>query len=74
MKKTKLLRPDQIADRLNVSKRQAYRLIDEGHFMALKVGGCLRVTSESVDDFISRQISIHAVKNGLDEKSVSGVT
>ena len=63
----KLLRPDQVAERLNVSKRQAYRLIDAGCFASLRVGACLRVTEQSLERYIRRQMEQYAIDNGLFE-------
>ena len=61
----KLLRPDQVADRLNASKRTVYRLIDAGCFVALKVGACLRVTEQSVEKYIRKQMEIYAIDHDL---------
>ena len=63
--KDRLLRVDQLAQKLNISKRQAYRLISNGHFVALKIGGCLRIRSDSVEDYVKRQISLFAIENGI---------
>ena len=61
----KILRPDQAADRLNVSKRTVYRLIQAGHFVCLKVGGSVRITEPSVEKYIRSQIEQHYIENGL---------
>ncbi|MHB8156195.1 MAG: helix-turn-helix domain-containing protein [Desulfocucumaceae bacterium] len=61
--KGKLLRVGQLATRLNVSKRVAYRLIDEGQFSVLRVGGGLRIVGDSVLDYLQRQISVYISKN-----------
>jgi len=66
-KKPKLLRIDQLASRLNVSVRSAYRLVACGHFIALRVGNSLRVREDSVDLYIQRQISVYRLEGGLDE-------
>ena len=63
--KIKILRPDQAADRLNVSKRTVYRLIQAGHFVCLKVGGSVRITEPSVEQFIRKQIEAHYIEHGL---------
>lgn len=63
--KVKLLRVDQVSERLNISKRQAYRLVAEGHFISLKVGHALRVTHDSLDSYIERQINLFAIENGV---------
>lgn len=59
----KLLRPDQVADRLNISKRTVYRLIEAGAFVPLRVGASLRVTEQSVDKYIRRQLELYAIGN-----------
>ena len=59
----KLLRPDQTADRLNVSKYTVYRLINAGEFTTLKVGGSLRVVESSVDRYIKKQIEKYFIEN-----------
>ena len=43
-----LLRVDEAAERLNVSRWTVYRWIEEGHLVATKIGkGSLRVMQES---------------------------
>ncbi len=59
----KLLRPDELQDRLNISRATVYRLIAAGHFECLKVGGSLRILSTSVDSYIKRQMDIFALEN-----------
>ena len=59
----KLLRPDQTADRLNVSKQTVYRLINAGEFTTLKVGGSLRVVESSIDRYIRAQIEKYFIEN-----------
>jgi excisionase family DNA binding protein len=61
----KLLRVEQCAERLNISKRQAYRLISCGCFTSLKVGHSLRVIESSVDSYLKKQIELYAVESGL---------
>lgn len=64
-KREQLLRIDQVADILNCSKRSVYRLISECELGALKVRGVLRITADSVDLYIKRQISVFQINNGL---------
>jgi excisionase family DNA binding protein len=64
--KDRLLRPDQAAERLNVSTRSVYRLLAEGQLTGCKIRGCLRVRESSVDDYIRRQIALYALENGTD--------
>lgn len=67
----KLLRPDQAAQRLNVSKRSIYRLAAESQFVCLKIGGALRILESSLNSYIQRRISTYFLQNGvLDEESV----
>jgi excisionase family DNA binding protein len=67
----RLLRPDQVGDRLNISRSTVYRMISEGCFLVLKIRGSLRITERSLEEFIERQISVFAAENG---ESVSDVT
>ncbi|WP_321417321.1 helix-turn-helix domain-containing protein [uncultured Desulfobacter sp.] len=60
----RLLRPDEVATQLSVSKRSVYRLIADGYLPALKVGSTLRVTQADVDKYIQRQLDIFALENG----------
>jgi excisionase family DNA binding protein len=55
--------------RLNISRATTYRLIAEGHFKALKVGGCLRITEKSLEDYLERQIYRYALQNGVSDFS-----
>jgi excisionase family DNA binding protein len=67
----KLLRPDEVALRLNISRRQAYRLIESGELVALRVRCSLRVVESSIDQYLKKQIELFAVESGLidfDEK------
>lgn len=64
-KKIQLLRIDQVAVILNCSRSSAYRLVAECEVEALKVRGSLRVTVESVNSYIRREISRFQEKNGV---------
>ena len=70
----KLLRPDQVAERLNISKRTAYRLIEAGCFVPLRVGASLRVTDQSVDRYVRRQMELYAIDNGIFNETMPNVT
>jgi len=59
----RLLRPDQVKEKLNVSRSKVYDLIYGGHFIVLKVGASLRVTEKSVEDYLERQICLYSTKN-----------
>jgi len=62
---SKFLTAQQLADKLNISLSSSYRLISECHFEALKIKGCVRVSEQSVDDFIRRKTLLFAVEQGL---------
>lgn len=61
----KLFRVDQVAETLNCSTRTVYRLIENCELDALKVRGSLRITSDSVDLYIKREISHFQENNGI---------
>jgi excisionase family DNA binding protein len=44
----KLLRPDEVADILRVSRSQVYCLIDNGRLRAVRTAGPLRIFTDSV--------------------------
>jgi len=68
----RLLNWKQATERLNVSRAKFYRLVSDGHFVALQVGKrSLRVTEASVEDYIDRQISIYVLENGDSVSDVS---
>ena len=52
-----LLRPDEAAAALRVSRRTVYRLIADGFLHAVRVGTQLRITREALLDYLdpSRQ-------------------
>ncbi|MFQ5580778.1 MAG: helix-turn-helix domain-containing protein [Nitrospiria bacterium] len=51
----KLLRPDEVAENLSVSKWTIYRWIDEGKLKGTRiVPGGLRIFSDSVEDLIKK--------------------
>lgn len=53
---TPLLRVEEAAERLNVSRWTIYRWIKEGKLQATKIGsGSLRVFAESVERLIERE-------------------
>jgi excisionase family DNA binding protein len=67
----RLLRPDQLQERLNISRSKAYRLISEGHFLALRIGSSIRVTEDSVDHYLKRQVYLYLASL---EENVSDVS
>jgi len=53
--KKKLLRPDEVAEYLSVSKWTIYRWVEEGRLKATKISsGSLRIYSNSVEDLIEK--------------------
>lgn len=52
---TDLLKPSEVAERLKVTTRYVYDLIDDGSLEAVRVGSKLwRVYPESVDELLRR--------------------
>jgi excisionase family DNA binding protein len=64
-KKIQLLRVDEVAVILNCSRRSVYRLIGDCELSALKIRSGLRISADSVDCYIKRQISIYQENNGI---------
>lgn len=57
MLKRKLLRPDEAASLLKVSRWTIYRWIEEGRLKGTKVGrGTLRILAESVEELIKKNL------------------
>lgn len=53
----RLLRPEEVAAILSVSKWTIYRWVDEGRLRATKVGpGCLRIFMDSVEALVEDNI------------------
>ncbi len=61
----RLLRPDQVADRLAVHVRTVRRLAAEGQFFCLMVRGSLRIWESSVEAYIGRQENLFQMENGI---------
>ena len=57
------LRIDQAADYLNCSIRTVYRLISDGELEAFRLKSSLRITKESINEYVTRKI-----KDFRDEK------
>ena len=49
----RLLRVEQIADRLSVSRSMAWKIIDLGHLRSIRIGRAVRVRPEDLDDYLS---------------------
>lgn len=61
--KKELLRPDEAAAILSVSKWTIYRWVGEGRLRATKIGsGCLRVFSESIEELIDKN-TVTSIRN-----------
>lgn len=52
----KLLRPDQVAARLQVTREMVYKLINQGRLDALRVGKVWRITERSLDRYVAEQL------------------
>lgn len=63
--KDRLLRPDQVAERLAVHVRTVRRLATEGQFLCLMVRGSLRVWESSVTAYMRRQENLFQLENGI---------
>lgn len=64
----RFLRPDQVATRLNVSKRTIYRLCEDGSLSSLDVRKCLRIPEEGLNRYIRKGIESKAVQAGFFDK------
>jgi excisionase family DNA binding protein len=62
---SRLLRPDQVAQELNCSRRQVYRLIDAGCFDIVPIGRSLRITRASFEQYIDRVSQLFAYDRGF---------
>ena len=49
----RLLRIEQIADRLSVSRSMAWKLIDLGHLRSVRIGRAVRVRPQDLDDYLA---------------------
>jgi len=67
--KDQLLRPDQVAEKLNVSTKTIYRLLGEAQLVGLKVRGSIRIPEASVTDYIKRQVALFQLVNGTGDDS-----
>lgn len=65
--KDRLLRIDQLAQMLNMSKRDAYTKIKQGHFKVLRFEGgkSLRILESSVMEYISRCFNFFELAEGV---------
>jgi excisionase family DNA binding protein len=49
----RLLRIEQIADRLSVSRSMAWRIIALGHLRSVRIGRAVRVRPQDLDDYLA---------------------
>jgi len=64
----RLLRPDEVAEILNISKKTVYRLCGCGDLVCLPVGKggrTLRVIPSSVNEYIQRQTKKYILSEGI---------
>ncbi|VVM07450.1 hypothetical protein MAMC_01610 [Methylacidimicrobium cyclopophantes] len=67
----KLMRPDEAARMLSVSRWTIYRWVDEGRLEGTRVGpGSLRIFAESVENLIARNRIGRLTGNGLARQSL----
>lgn len=61
----KLLKGDQVAELLNISRSQAYGMMKRGEIPSVKFGKCVRVRKEDLDNFIAGhcEIPVHKLSN-----------
>jgi excisionase family DNA binding protein len=49
----RLLRIEQVADRLSVSRSMAWKIIDLGHLRSLRIGRAVRVRPQDLEDYLA---------------------
>lgn len=52
METQKLLTGEQVAQRLDVSRSKAYQMMNRKEIPTIKIGKCVRVRNEDLEDFI----------------------
>lgn len=55
MNSTKLLKPTDIAERLNISKTKAYGILQNREIPVIMIGGSLRVKEDHLEEWIEKQ-------------------
>ena len=60
---TLLLKPQEAADQLRVSRAKTYELISSGQIPSIKVGSSLRVPADALREWIQRQVTERAEAN-----------
>ena len=49
----RLLRVEQIAERLSVSRSMAWKIIDQGQLRSVRIGRAVRVRPQDLDDYLA---------------------
>jgi excisionase family DNA binding protein len=49
----RLLRIEQIAERLSVSRSMAWKIIDKGQLRSVRIGRAVRVRPQDLDDYVA---------------------
>jgi excisionase family DNA binding protein len=49
----RLLRIEQIAERLSVSRSMAWKIIDQGQLRSVRIGRAVRVLPQDLDDYLA---------------------
>lgn len=57
-----LLTVDQAAKQLTISRATAYKMVDTGEILTIKIGRLRRVPQSSIDQFIAGKISAAALE------------
>ncbi len=66
VRKDRLLRPQAVADRLQVTTRQVYNLIAQAHFRVMRVGErSIRIWESSVFEYMDRQTDLAEIRDGI---------
>lgn len=52
----KLLKPHEVAERLNVSKPQVYLMLRNGEIPVVRIGRCVRVREIDLEEYIQRNL------------------
>ena len=55
-----LLRPNEVADALGISRSRAYELISTGEIPSVRLGTSIRVKADSLRDWVARRTSTTA--------------
>ena len=66
-----LIRPDQAASILSVSKRTIYRMVEDGDLPCIKVRGALRITAEGLEKYLHKRMQLSALDRGFTHKKLN---